>query len=429
MANINKIIWAVAIAMIFLNSIYFSIKLKFPQLKLKIILKTILKKEEKSNNISSKDTLLMSLASKIGAGSLAGISFAIFYGGIGTVFWMWIASFFVSINCFLENVLSTIYKEKDGDFYKGGPAYYLKKGLNKKTLSIIYSILAIGAYIFGFLAIQNNTITTLVTEMYEIPKILIALIVTIISSFAIIKGLKTISNVCNKIVPIMTTIYLILGFIVIITNIEAIPTVLVNIVQHAFSKQAVTGGAIYTFIIGMQKGIFANEAGVGTSAISSGATSNKDPIKQGFIGIIETYFISLFITTVTALIVILSNYQSLNLTNINGIEITKFAFSTHFGHFGEIILLIVLILFSFSTIITGYYYGESNLKNLTKDKIKIIVLKILAILSIFLGGIISSLFVWEIVDLFIALLAIINIYAIFKLRNTIFEKVKNKTIK
>ena len=423
MQNINKILWAIAISMIFLNSIYFSFKLKFPQLKIKTILKTIFAKE-KEDNISAKDSLIMSLASKIGAGSLAGISFAIYYGGIGTVFWMWIASFFVSINCYLENILSTLYKEKDGPYYKGGPAYYLRKGLNKKTLAIIYSILAICAYILGFLAIQNNTITTLVTEIYAIDKIIVALVVTIISSFAIVKGLKTISNVCNKIVPIMTLIYLLLGLIVIISNLDQIPSLLVNIVKSAFTTNALTGGLLYTFLIGMQKGIFANEAGVGTSAISSGATSNKNYQKQGFMGIIETYFISLFISTVTAFIVILSDYQTLNLINANGIEITKFAFANHFGHFGEIILLVVLILFAFSTIITGYYYGESNLKSLTKDPRKIKILKIITIISIFMGGILSSLFVWEVVDLFIALLAIINIYAVFKLKDVIFAKLK-----
>ena len=170
MQIINKVLWSVAIIMIFLNSIYFSIKLKFPQIRIKTILKTIFTHENntKNSNISSKDSLLISLASKIGAGSLAGISFAIYYGGIGTIFWMWVAAFFVSINCFLENMLAIIYKEKDGSFYKGGPAYYIRKGLNKKNLAIIYSILAIGAYIFGFLAIQNNTITTLVTEIYDV---------------------------------------------------------------------------------------------------------------------------------------------------------------------------------------------------------------------------------------------------------------------
>lgn len=429
MQIINKILWSVAIIMIFLNSIYFSIKLKFPQIRIKTILKTIFTHENntKDSNISSKDSLLISLASKIGAGSLAGISFAIYYGGIGTIFWMWVAAFFVSINCFLENMLAIIYKEKDGSFYKGGPAYYIRKGLNKKNLAIIYSILAIGAYIFGFLAIQNNTITTLVTEIYDVNKILISVVVTLISSIFILKGLKTISNMCNKIVPIMTTIYLILGLIVLITNIDKVPNIFINIIKSAFTnpKSAISGGLIYTFIIGMQKGIFANEAGVGTSAISSGTTSNNDYKKQGFLGIIETYFISLFITTVTAFIVILSNYNILNIENANGIEITKYAFSYHFGHFGEIMLLIILVLFSFSTIITGYYYGESNLKSLSKNANSIKVLKIVTIITIFLGGVLSSFFVWKVVDIFIAILAIINIYAIYNLKDIIFKKLKN----
>ena len=425
MQNINKILWAIAIVMIFINSIYFSIKLKFPQLKIRTIIKTIFIKEQ-TENISAKDSLIISLASKIGAGSLAGISFAIYYGGIGTVFWMWIASFFVSINCYLENILSTIFKEKDGIYYKGGPAYYIKNGLNKKKLSIIYSILAICAYILGFLAIQNNTITTLMREMFNINKYVIALLVTIFSAFIIVKGIKTISNICNKIVPCMTIIYLLLGVIVIFTNINKIPIILFDIVKSAFTPSALNGGLIYTFIIGMQKGIFANEAGVETSAISSGANSNKDYKKQGYMGIIETYFISILITTVTSFIVILSNYNHFKLVNVNGIEITKLAFLDHFGHFGEIILLIILILFAFSTIITGYYYGESNLKILTKKSSMIKLLKLITIISIFMGGILSSLFVWEIVDLFIALLAIINIYAIYKLKNVIFNKLKHK---
>lgn len=425
MQQINKILWTIAIVIIFINSIYFSIKLKFPQLKIFVMLKTIFTKEQ-DENISAKDSLIISLASKIGAGSLAGISFAIYYGGIGTIFWMWITSFFVSINCYLENILSTLYKEQDGIYYKGGPAYYIKNGLNKNKLSVIYSILAICAYIFGFLAIQNNTITTLVTDMFDVNKILIALIITFISAIAIVKGIKTISSICNKIVPIMTIIYLLLGLIVIFTNIDKIPLLLINIVKSAFTSNAINGGVIYTLIIGIQKGIFANEAGVGTSAISSGANSNKNYQKQGYMGIIETYFISLFITTITAFIIILSQYNAIDLININGIEITKMAFLDHFGYFGEIILLIILILFSFSTIITGYYYGESNLKILTKKCILIKTLKMVTIVSIFMGGILSSLFVWEIVDLFIALLAIINIYAIYKLKNVIFEKLKHK---
>ncbi len=420
--KINKIVWIIAIPMIFINSIYYSLKLKFPQLNIRKILNSLKEEKSSKDKITSKDTLLMSLASKTGAGSLAGIAFAIYYGGTGTIFWMWISSFFVSINSFIENILSTIYKEKDGKYNKSGPSYYIKKGLNKTKLAIIYSILAILAYIFGFIAIQNNTIVSLTTNMYNINKILISLIVTTISSVIILKGIKTISNICNKIVPIMSFLYLILGLITILTNIKKIPNVVINIITSAFNKKSLSGGILYTLIIGIQKGIFASEAGVGTSAISSGVTSNKDYKKQGYIGIIETYFINIFITTITSFIITLTPYNKFKLTNINGIELTKYSFFYHFGSSGEILLLIILILFSFSTIITVYYYGESNLKFLTTNKILIKILKIITIISLFIGGIIPSNSIWQTVDIFVGLLAIINTYALFNLKEKVIEK-------
>ena len=423
LALINKIFWAIAISMIFLNAIYFSIKLKFPQLRFKKIFQAIKNKEIKQN-ISAKDSLIMSLGSKIGAGSVAGIAFAIFYGGIGTIFWIWVSSFLISINCYLENGLAIIYKEKDKEFHKGGPAYYIKKGLNKKRLSIIYSIIAICTYIFGYISIQNNTITTLTTEIYNIDKIIISLIITILTGIVIIKGLKTINNIFKTIVPIMTTLYITMGIIVIILNINIMPTVLLSIIKAAFNNKALTGGIIYTFIIGMQKSIFANEAGLGTSAIMSGSSENNNPKKQGFLGVFENYFITLIITSVTAFIVILSSYNKLNLSNINGIEIAKHAFFEHFGHFGEIMLLIILCLFSISSIIGLYYFGESNLKNLTKKQYLINTLKVITIIIIFFGGISPSVAIWRIVDLLVALLAIINTYAIFKLKVIIIKKLK-----
>ncbi len=424
--NLNKILWAVAISFIFLNSIYFSFKLKFPQLKIRTIIKNVFSKNT-SSGIKPMDALMISLGSKIGAGSLAGIAFAIYYGGIGTIFWMWVSSFFVSVNCFLENILSTLYKEKDQEFYKGGPSYYIKNGLNKKKLAYLYSFLAVLAYILGFLAIQNNTITTLVTEIYPVNKILIALLVTLLAGIVILKGLNIISKICNKIVPIMMISYFIVGLIVIFSNLNSVPAVFLNIIKDAFTPSAVTGGIIYTFVIGIQKATFINEAGVGTSAISSGATSNKDPIKQGYFGIFETYFINLFLITITAFIIVLSNYESLNLTGINGIEITKYAFSFHLGHFGEIILLLILTLFSFSTIITVYYYGESNLKFITNKSKHLKFLKAFSIVILFLGGIVSASFVWELADIFIALLAIINIYAIFKLKGRVLAITRDKS--
>lgn len=418
--HIKKIIWAIAISLIIINGIYYSFKLKFPQFKIFKILKTFFKKEKK-DGLSSKDTLIMSLASKIGAGSIAGISYALYYGGIGTIFWIWISTFFSSINCYIENILSILYKEKDGIFYKSGPSYYILKGLNNKKLAVIYSIIALFTYIFGFLPIQNNTITTLIYDSYKMNKILISLLITTISALVFIKGIKSISKLCNKIVPLMSFIYISLGLIVIIKNINQIPIIVLKIVKEAFNKNSISGGIIYTMIIGIQKSIFSTEAGVGTSAIISGTTSNNDYIKQGNIGIIETYFINIFITTLTSFIIIFSNALNINIKNINGIEITKYAFINNFGNLGNILLIIILVLFSFSSIITIYYYGENSLNFLTKKVNNSKILKILTILVLFLGGIISSNLVWDIADILLGLLAIINTYSIYKLRN----KLKN----
>ena len=415
---INKIIWTIAIAFIFLNSIYFTIKLKFPQFRLVKLFKTVLKKEAE-NGITTIDALFMSLAAKIGVGSLAGIAFAIYYGGIGTIFWIWFISFFVAINSFLEKYLAVLYKEKDGNYYRGGPAYYIRKGLNNKTLAIIYSILLLFAYIVGFLSIQSNTITVLLTDMYSIDKVVIAIMISLFSAYFIFKGLKSISNICNKIVPIMSIIYIIIGVLIFVINIDKVPIVFFNIIKSAFNYRSFSGGFIAALFIGIQKAIFSSEAGIGTGGISAGATTNNNSLKQGYIGIVETYFINIVITTITAFIIILSNYNNVNFTNINGIELTKYAFSYHLGSFGSIILVILIILFAFSTIITGYYYGESNLKMLTSSKKVLFILKLLTILLIFIGGISSSLIIWNIVDFFVAILAIINIYAIYKLKNKI----------
>ena len=421
MEYINKTIWVIAISLILINSIYYSIILKFPQFRLLNIIKS-LKKQTKNQKISPLDTLIMALSSKIGVGSLAGVAIAISYGGLGSIFWMWISTFFLAIITYLENSLSIIYKEKDNTLQKSGPSYYIKKGLNKKVLSITYSILIIITYIFLFTSIQTNTITTLTTEIYNIDKILISLIITVLAGIIIVKGIKTISNICNKIFPLMMIIFIILGFLIVMSNINDIPLLFNQIITEAFNQKSISGGIIYTIIIALQKSVFANESGAGTSAIISGTTDNNDYKLQGNLGIIQTYFINFVVLTITALIIGLTDFTSSQV--INGIELTKFAFFYHLGIFGETMLLIILFLFSFSTIITIYYYGENSLKFLTTNKQSIKILKIFTLLALFIGGIIKASIIWNFIDIFLGLLTIINMYAIYKLRNTIISKFK-----
>ncbi len=412
---VSNIFWLIFIIIILYSSIYFSIKLKLPQFNIKNIVKTLLKKEN-INGISSIDTLFISLASKIGIGSLSGIAFAIYYGGIGSLFWIWIFTFLISIFSFLENYLAIIYKEKDNSFYKGGPSYYIKKGLNNKTLSLCYAIILIFTYLVGFLTIQNNTITKLININYNISNIYISFIVILFSTYFIFKGLKSISNLCNKIVPLMSIIYLILGLIVVILNINDLSLFFKDVITNAFNYQSLIGGS---FLIGIQKSIFSSEAGLGTGAIASGATSSNDATQQGYIGIISTYFINIVIATITGIIIYFSNYENFNLININGIELTSFSFSFHFGNFGKIMLLTLIIFFAFSTIITGYYYCESNLKLFITNKWIISLFKVLSLIILFFGGIFPSFIIWNIIDVCIVILFLINLYAIYKLRKKI----------
>ena len=419
---INKILWVIAIILIIVNSFYFSIKLHFPQFKIFQALKT-LKYKNKENNISPKDTLIMTLSSKIGVGSLSGTALCIYYGGIGTVFWIFISTFLLSIINYIENALAIIYKENNIE-PKSGPQYYIKKGLNKKNLSIIYAIVLLISYALFFTAIQTNTISVLIKEMYNINRIITSLIIVFLTAIIIKKGIKGISNICNKIFPIMMAIFIIIGCIIILKNINVLPHVLKAITKEAFNIKSISGGIFHTIIITFQRSVFANEAGVGTSAIISGTTENNDYHLQANIGLLQTYFINFVILGITSLIIITSKQYDQNITN--GIELTKTAFQYHLGSFGEIMLLVILTLFSFSSIITIYYYGENSLDFLTKNKKSIKLLKIITLLSIFIGGIIKATAIWNLIDVFLAILTIINMYSVYSLKRSIILKLSKK---
>lgn len=420
--TIENFLWIIFVIVILINSLYFSLKLKFPQLNIKDMIKNLREGTSKETGITSFETLFMSLASKIGVGSLSGISFAIYYAGIGVIFWIIIFSFFISINSYLENYLASLYKVKDGKYYKGGPSYYIKYGMNKKILSNIYSILLIFTYLFGFITIQNNTITKFFYVTYNTNTYIVSLIVALFSCYFIFKGIKSISSLCSSLVPVMCIIYLIIGIVVFTININNVPRFLSDIVTSAFSStKSLNAGFLTSLILGIKRGVFSSEAGLGSGAILCACSSSKSPKKDGYLGVISTYFINIFITFLTGIIVYFSNYKALNISNINGIEITRYAFNNLLGHFGDVMLLIIVIMFAVSSIITGYYYCENGLKLFTSKKILIFLLKLLTVIVIFLGGILSSSFIWNIIDIFILILSVINIYAIVKLKNKIKE--------
>ncbi len=409
---IEKVLWALATVLLFSCGIYFTFKLKYPQLSFKNMWIS-LKKSGKG-----LETLNLTLAAKIGVGSLAGTALAVYIGGVGTIFWMWISMFICAVNTYCESFLAVINRktDKDGSFY-GGPSFYIEKMLKNKTLAIIYSIIIILAFICGFLTIQVNTISKVLIDYVSVNKVIIGIAISLLTCPIIFGGVNKISSMCNKIVPIMTSIYLLTSLGIILFNFKDSIIAVKNIVTSAFNIKAAASGIIGSMLIGIQRGIFSNEAGIGTSAITAATSKDTTASEQGYIQIIGVYIATLVICTLTAIVIMLTDYNKLNIIDPNGIEITKYAFSYHLGSFGTIMTIVTIILFAFSTIISGYYFGESSLKYLVKNNKKsIVILKLITLILLVLGSVLSSTVLWKTVDILVAILAIINVYALFCLR-------------
>ena len=423
MEIINNFLWSIATVLLVLSGLYFSFKLKFLHLNFIKIFKSLKNNNKNKKGISAFESLTVSMGACIGVGSLAGIALAIFKGGVGTIFWILLSCFIVAPNSLVENALAVIYHKKEGQNYVGGPAYYIERGLGYKKIAIIYSILVCVAYLFGFLTIQSNTISSFVTTFYNIPSVAIGIAIGFLSFLIIRKGIKGIAKFSSIFVPIMAFLYLFISILIIIKNIDLIPNIFLNIIKDAFNASSLKYGILSSIIIGVQRGIFASEVGSGTSAIASGSSNVDNPVKQGLIGVLGVYFTIFIICLSTALIILTSNYNPSNYDIVNGIEITGNALFYHLGEFGNFILYFSLIAFSFSTIISGYYYVETNLKFILKnisDKY-ILLLKIITCLLLVLATIISPNFIWNISDILVALLIIINIFSIYNLRNDVFN--------
>lgn len=420
LSTINNKLWIFISVLIIYTGIYFTYKLKGINFNIIKMFKELFKKET-NTKISTFKTLMLSLAGRIGVGSISGIALAIYLGGPGTIFWIWFISIISTPLTYVETYLGIKYKEKDKEGNSlGGPSYYIKKALNNHKLASTYSIIILITYIIGFISIQSNTITKSITNIISINPLIIGLILSIITLFIIFGGINKIATTTSKIVPIMSLLYIGISIYIITNNIDLMPNILKAIINSAFNIKAFTSSFLPIMILGVQRGIFSSEIGIGTCAIASSSGDNTNPISGGYIQMLGIYITTFLICTSTAIIVLTSNYKILNIQDINGIEIASNAFKYHLGNTGNILLVVLIILFAFSTILTGYYYGESCLEYFNKSNKKYIsLLKILTIIIIFIGSFFSSTIMWNFTDLFIGILIIINICTIIKLRNQI----------
>ena len=416
MIFVNRFIWMFVTVFILVVGCYFSFRLRGIQFRFFSMFKSVF--SSKDNNYFG--LLMTSLAGRIGVGSIAGVALSIYVGGVGSIFWMWVSTFFCAVITYVEVVLGVKYRVSRGiDFY-GGPSYYIRDGLGNKLLGGVFASLIIISYICCFLSIQSNTITKSLIQVLPISPYIIGICISVITFFCIYGGFKSIVGVCLKLVPIMFFIYIGSALIVSFLHFDKIGDIFFKIIGSAFSFKSFFGGFIPMIIIGIQRGIFSNEAGIGTSSIVS-ASGSCSPILSGFTQMLGVYITTFVICTSTAIILLTSNYDSLFFVDINGIELMGSAFHFHFGSIGSYILVTSVILFSFSTIVTGYYYGESSF-NYFFDTVNlkyIYVLRFITLVILFLGCIIPSSFIWGVVDILVGILILINLYAIWKLKDKV----------
>ena len=404
--NLLSVIWYIVSVLVIYSGIKYSFKYKFLQFRIRKFIQAI--KSKSKNDISPLSSLSMSLAAKIGVGSLSGVALALYFGGVGSIFWMCIISLLVSINTYVECILGIKYRDKVNSSFVGGTSFYIKKCLNNKYLSLLYGILVIFTYSGLFLSIQSNTIVS-VLSFFDISRTLIVIVLSLITFIIIKKSVNDIFLVDSILVPIMLIFYLGLGIYVII-NSNNITDIFMMMVKEAFNLKSI----IPVFLIGMQRAIFISESGIGTSAISASSCDN-DPSKQGMLEILGIHITTFLVCFITFLIIVTSSYNMVDFGNINGIEIVMYAFNYHFGKFGRIILSIITILFAFSTIISGYFFGENNVRIFTNNKKIINIFKIIVILVIIVSGYVSPQILWNLTDYFIAILAIINVSSILRI--------------
>lgn len=417
LSNINDVLWSyILIAMLLGCALWFTIKTKFVQFRMigemiKVLSESTSKQEGREHHISSFQAFMVSLASRIGTGNLAGVATAITVGGPGAVFWMWIVALLGSSSAFIESTLAQLYKVHGKDSFIGGPAYYMKKGLRQPWMGILFAILIIFTFSFAFNSVQSNTICAAFEQAFQVDHTLMGIILTVMSLIIFFGGIQRIAKVSSIIVPVMALGYIILVVIIIGMNIQLLPQVLETIVSHAFGwKQALGGGIGIAVMQGIKRGLFSNEAGMGSAPNVAATADVTHPVKQGLIQALGVFTDTLIICTCTAFIILFSGVPLTG--EANGVQLTQMALSNEIGSFGSIYVAISILFFAYSSIIGNYYYGEANVRYITNNKMVMTIFRVLSGGMVLFGSLASLDLAWSLADICMGLMTICNLIAI-----------------
>ncbi len=440
----NTVLWTWLMTPLLLGAgIYFTVRLKFVQIRgfghmVKLMASS---GHAEHGGISSFGAFATSLAARVGTGNIAGVATALVVGGPGAVFWMWVVAFIGMCTAMIEATLAQVYKHRDEDepaLFRGGPAYYMKRGLGSRGMGIAFSIALLLAFGLAFNGVQANSIAAAADEAWGIPTGVTGGLVLVAVALVIFGGIRRIAHVAEFVVPIMAVAYLAVGLLVVFTNLGEVPDALLLIIKSAFGVGEVAGGAIgYTIAQALQngakRGLFSNEAGQG-SAPNAAATADVDhPAVQGYVQSLGVFVDTIIICTTTALIILLSGVYTggfaegvYDTANPTGVALTQNALADSVGDWGKTFIAVALVFFAFTSILANYYYGETSLLFINNGNHRaLVVLRLAVLVIIMFGALVNATLIWDMADVAMGLMALLNLVAILLLGRVAFAVIND----
>ena len=369
-------------------------------------------------HVSSFQAFAVSLASRVGTGNLAGVATAIAVGGSGAVFWMWVIALLGASSAFVESTLAQLYKRKGRDSYIGGPAYYMERGLGKRWMGVLFAVLISVTFGFAFNSVQSNTICAAWEGAFGFDHHWVGAGLALLTLLVIFGGIHRIARVSGVVVPVMALGYIVLALGVVLFNFRRLPEVVELIVANAFGwEQALGGGAGAALMQGIKRGLFSNEAGMGSAPNVAATAHVSHPVKQGLIQTLGVFTDTLVICTCTAFIILFGGVPD---ASLSGIQLTQAALVGEIGPAGGIFVAVAIFLFAFSSIIGNYYYGEANVRFITRRPWVLTLYRVLVGGMVLFGALATLDLAWSLADITMAFMTLINLVAIILLGRQAF---------
>ena len=423
---ISDALWSYLLIFILIGcGLWFTLRTRFVQFRMigemvRLLADSAVPSDKGTHHISSFQAFAVSVATRVGTGNLAGVATAIAIGGPGAVFWMWVIALIGSATAFVESTLGQLYKQRHRESFIGGPAYYIRRGLHCRWMSVLFAILITITFGLSYNSIQSNTICSAMQEAFGWSPLWVGLSLSVLSLVIVFGGIHRIARVSSVLVPVMAIGYVLLALVVIIMNFSLLPHVFKVIISSAFGLEQITGGGLgATMMNGIKRGLFSNEAGEGSAPNVAATATTSHPVKQGLIQALGVFTDTLIVCSCTAFIIIISGlYTS---PELNGIVLTQASLQSEVGVAGPFFIALAIFLFAFSSIIGNYYYGEANIRFMTESRSVMVLYRLFSGGVMVMFGALATLnLVWSLGDLCMALITACNLVAIIALGKYVF---------